>query len=48
MKPSIIDNIKTRRSKKSDKSKANFEHNGKFSQKHVRLMEELIAKRRTP
>ena len=40
-----MDDIKTKRSKKSDKAKKNFEHNGKFSQKHVRLIEELAAKR---
>ena len=40
-----MDDIKTKRSKKSDKAKKNFEQNGKFSQKHVRLIQELTAKR---
>ncbi len=30
------DNIKTKRNKKSDKNKRNFELNGKFSSKHIR------------
>jgi len=40
-----MDDIKVKRSKKSDKAKKNFEHNGKFSKKHVRQIEELAAKR---
>ena len=31
--------LKTKREKKSDKAKKNFERNGGFSQKHVRLVE---------
>jgi hypothetical protein len=42
-----MDDIKVKRSKKSDKAKKNFEKNGKFSQKHVRQIEELAAKRVT-
>ncbi|OQR98936.1 hypothetical protein THRCLA_06627, partial [Thraustotheca clavata] len=34
--PKMSDEIKTRRSKKSDKARRNFELNGKYSAKHVR------------
>jgi hypothetical protein len=36
--------IKTKRTKKSDKAKEKYERNGGFSQKHVRLTEALAAK----
>lgn len=39
------DEIKVKRSKKSDKEKKNQELNGKFSAKHVRQMEALQEKR---
>jgi hypothetical protein len=38
------DNISSKRPKKSDKAKEKFERNGKFSAKHVRQAEELLAK----
>lgn len=38
------DNIPTKRQKKSDKAKEKFERNGKFSAKHVRQTEALLAK----
>lgn len=34
----------SKRNKKSDKSKKNFEKNGTFSQKHIRLTEALKCK----
>jgi hypothetical protein len=37
--------IKTERKKKSDKSKQNFERNGGFTQRHVRIAEALAEKR---
>jgi len=42
--PSDDYNIKTKRTKKDDKAKKNFETNGKFSSKHLRIKEELINK----
>ena len=34
------ENIKIKRNKKTDKSKRNFELNGKMSSKHIRKIEE--------
>ena len=34
------ENIKVKRNKKTDKSKRNFELNGKMSSKHIRKVEE--------
>ena len=42
--PSDEYNIKTKRSKKDDKAKRNFEINGKYTNKHLRNKEELIEK----
>ena len=42
--PSDDYDIKTKRTKKGDKSKKNFETRGKFSSKHLRIKEELINK----
>ena len=39
------DNIKTKRSKKSDKSSKTFALNGGHSTKHVRIVEQLKEKR---
>ena len=38
------ENISAKRQKKSDKAKEKFERNGKFSAKHVRQAEALLAK----
>ena len=35
----------SKRSKKSDKAKEKHERNGNFSQKHIRISEELMKKR---
>jgi len=40
------DDMKTGRNTKSTKDKKNRELNGGFSQKHVRLQEELIGRRK--
>jgi hypothetical protein len=40
-----MDSPDPKRRKKSDKAKEKFALNGGFSQKHVRLTEDLIAKR---
>jgi hypothetical protein len=42
--PSDDYNIKTKRTKKDDKAKKNFDRNGKFSSKYIRIKEELLAK----
>lgn len=42
---SEMDGPDPKRRKKSDKAKEKFERNGGFSQKHVRLTEELMNKR---
>jgi hypothetical protein len=39
------DNIKTKRSKKSDKASKNFALNGGHSTKHVRIVQQLKEKR---
>jgi hypothetical protein len=41
-----MDDIKVKRNKKSDKAKKNFEINGGKSQKHVRLAEQVKAKKK--
>ena len=42
--PSDDYNINIKRNKKDDKSKKNFEQNGKYSSKHLRIKAELISK----
>jgi hypothetical protein len=39
------DTPNSKRSKKSDKAKEKHERNGNFSQKHIRISEQLLKKR---